>query len=596
MVRSKSRWCVVLCLVAWVVLPWLSSQGQEVQPKTPPPGKIVAPFQLDRAEGGSWSWDECAKSKAVVVLFIGVSCPINNNYLPKLAALYREYSPKGVYFLAINANKHESPAIVAKHAKEYQIPFPVLKDVNNVVADRMGAQRTPEVFLLDSQGAILYQGRIDDQFGIGYKRTKPLRQDLVEAMEDHLAGRPIRQASTPVAGCLIARVTQPKENATVGYHSHVAPILQKHCQWCHRPGEIGPMSLLTFKDAAGWGDSIREVVTERRMPPWHADVSQLGRFRNERWMTDQEMQTLLSWIDAGCPEGTTRSTSIEKPSFVEGWRMGQPDKIYAMQSPFKVPAEMPERGVPYQYMVLERRVTEDLWVQAMEARPGQRAVVHHIIAYVRQPGQRDRNEGIGDGFLCSYVPGDEPAIFPPGFGKKLPKGSVLFLQMHYTPNGVACEDLSSLGVIFCKEPPKHEIKTRSIHNTRFVIPPGAAHHQVTAATVFQKEVMLLSLSPHMHLRGKDFEYTIVYPDGRRKVVLSVPRYDFNWQTNYILKEPLRLPKGTKIECVAHFDNSENNPNNPNPKARVRWGDQTWEEMMIGFVDYYVVDGSNDDDD
>lgn len=553
------------------------------------PGFTVEPFQLKDTAGASWSLAE-PKAKATVVLFMGTSCPINNALVPKLAELQAKYEKKGVRFVGINSNCQESPKEVAEHAKEYKLPFPVLKDAGNVIADQFAAERTPEVFVLDSNQVIRYRGRVDDQFGIGFKRPKENRADLSLALDELLAGKPVTVPQTPVAGCLIGRVAKPKANATVTYSGQVAAILQKHCQECHRPGQIGPMELLTYEDAVGWAAMIREVVTSKRMPPWHADPAH-GKFANDRRLSPNEYDALLAWIDQGCPEGNPKETPAN-PTFVDGWRIGKPDLILSMKEPFQVPAKAPPWGIPYQYFIVETNFPEDRWVQAVEAKPGNKGVVHHIIAYVRERGKgRDRTDAIGDGMLVAFAPGDLPGVFEPGMAKKIPKGASIYFQMHYTPNGTAGTDLSSIGLVFAKEPPKHEVKTRSVQNPRFEIPAGEANHVVTASSPVRKDIVLLSMSPHMHLRGKSFEYVAVFPDGRKQKLLSVPAYDFNWQTHYKLAEPLRLPAGSRIECKAVFDNSADNPNNPDPKSPVRWGDQTWEEMMIGFLDYYYVDAA-----
>jgi hypothetical protein len=328
------------------------------------------------------------------------------------------------------------------------------------------------------------------------------------------------------------------------------------------------------------------------MPPWHADP-RYGHFQNARGLSDADRQTLVSWVEQGCPEGDRKELPSPRES-VEGWAIGKPDAVFEMPRPFTVPAEMPPSGVRYQYFTVDPGFTEDRWVQAAEAKPGARSVVHHIIVYVMEPGKkRQRTEDqVGEGFLAAYAPGDMPSLFAPGQAKKVPKGARLVFQMHYTPDGIERTDCSSVGLVFSKEPPTHEVKTRGIQNPQWqlTIPAGADNHEFVAWTRFDRDTLLTSLMPHMHLRGKDFKYEAVYPDGRREVLLSVPHYEFNWQSNYRLKEPLRLPAGTKIECTAHFDNSPGNRNNPNPKETVRWGDQTWQEMMIGFVDYVSLPG------
>lgn len=588
-------WLLSVGFVALLLASGAWATGMLIEPKAANStvGKSVSPFVLPTADGSSWALAERRGAKATVIFFLGTSCPINNAYLPRVKQLAAAYGTRGVVFVGINSNHGDTAEEIASHAREHGLTFPVLRDDACRVADLFGIQRNPEVVVLDAELIVRYHGRIDDQFGIGYKRPAPTRADLEEAIKDLLAGRPVSVPSTPVEGCLIGRPVRPTASATVTYHRDVAGILQKHCQDCHRPGEIGPMPLLSYEDAANWAGMIREVVKERRMPPWHADPS-IGVFRNDRRLSEQELATLLTWVDQGCPEGDAKDAPPPR-SFVTGWRIGKPDAVFSMPQAFVVPAKA-RGGIPYQYFLAETQFKEDRWVVAAEARPGSRSVVHHIIVYVRQRGVRERADGIGDGFLVAYAPGDLPLQLPPGFGKKIPKGSFMYFQMHYTPSGVETPDLSSVGLVFAKEKPKHEVRTRSIANPRFEIPAGASAHRVDASTTFRKNAMLLSMSPHMHLRGKSFEYRVVFPDGRKETLLSVPKYDFEWQTNYILAKPLFLPAGTRIECTAYFDNSAQNKNNPDPTRPVYWGDQTWEEMMIGFIDYYYVDGDVGDDD
>jgi peroxiredoxin len=547
-------------------------------------GKKIDNFTLTDTTGKVRALDDFKDRKAFAVVFVGTECPINNAYIPRLVELAQTYEAQGVQFLAINANRQDSIERVAEHAKKNGIPFPVLKDDGNAVADRFGAQRTPEAFVLDAGRVVRYRGRIDDQFGVGAKRTAPTRRDLALALDEVLAGKPVSEPSTAVAGCFIARIHKAKPAGTVTFDKDVSRILQKNCQECHRPGQIGPMPLLTYDDARDWSDTIKEVVRASRMPPWLADPGH-GKFANDRRLSGDERATLLAWIDQGCPRGDDNDLPPPR-TFASDWRVGKPDVVYAMDREFTVPAKMPARGVPYQKFVVDPKFEEDVWVQAAEARPGNSAVVHHIIVYILPPDGRKKNEdGIGQGLLVAYAPGDEPLTLAPGSAKKIPKGSKLVFQMHYTPNGVEQKDRSSVGLIFAKEPPKYEVRTRAIAQQIFGIPAGAASHKVTSHATFDHDAVLLSLFPHMHLRGKSFEYRVVYPDGKSDVLLSVLRWDFNWQSTYRLEEPLKLPAGSRIECTAYYDNSTGNPNNPDPTKAVGWGDQTWEEMMIGFVDY-----------
>jgi len=396
----------------------------------------------------------------------------------------------------------------------------------------------------------------------------------------------------------------PKE---VTFHKHVEPILQANCQGCHRPDEAAPMSLLTYSDARPWAKSIKQAVLKRQMPPWFADASH-GHFANDRRLSASDIDTLVAWADAGAPEGD----AADKPkprTFAEGWAMGKPDAIVEMPIAYNVPAS---GTVDYTYFVVPTNFTEDRWIQSVEVRPGNRAVVHHIVVISRPPGMEylpDAKPGeayvpphhdgphrpdTGKGqiefsakspeVVGVYVPGGVPYELQPGQARLVPKGSDLILQMHYTTNGKAGFDRSRVGFIFAKEPPRERVLNAFISNRNLHIPAGAADHAVTARVSLYADAQLLSLFPHMHVRGKSFEYRATYPSGETETLLAVPKYDFNWQLTYYLKEPKLLPKGTVIECIAHYDNSPNNAFNPDPKSDVYWGDQTWEEMLAGFFD------------
>jgi peroxiredoxin/mono/diheme cytochrome c family protein len=568
------------CRIAAIVIVLAAVPCTAAEPPT------IAPFTLPDGHGKSVSPLDSDGKKAVVVLFLGTQCPINNGYMPLLVEMAQQYKDKGVDFYGINSNQQDTASDIATHAKTHELPFPVLKDDKNVIADRFGAKRVPEAYLLDPKGKVLYHGRIDDQFGINFKRSAPTRRDLALAIDEFLAGKPVSVPSTEVVGCLISKVAeQPKKTSspTVTYNGQVAAILERRCVECHRPGQIGPMSLQSWQSASAWAGSIEEAVKDNRMPPWHAGPG-FGPFSNDRRLTTEERQTLLTWIDEGCPRGEGEAPKGRE--FVEGWSIGKPDVVFEMNRPFEVPAKAGKLGIPYLYFSVETKFDEDKWIQAAQVRPGAREVVHHVIVYVVKPGERRAagDDGIGNGFLVSFTPGDKPFISQPGFAKKIPKGSRLVFQMHYTPNGRAMPDRTAVGLVFAKQP-SLEVRTRSIATRRFAIPPGDDNYRVDSKTTIREDSLLLSLSPHMHLRGKDFEFRAVFPDGKSKTLLAIPHYDFAWQTTYRLAKPLELPAGTRIECTAHFDNSEKNLNNPDPSKRVTWGDQTWDEMMIGFVDY-----------
>ncbi len=533
-----------LFLFAVLVVPAFRTQTAATAEASP----RVAEFTLtDVLTDKPVSLTDFKAKKAVVVAFIGTECPINNAYAPRLAELARAYADKGVQFLAVNSNCNDAPAVIAGHAKKYGLTFPVLRDAANVVADRFGARRTPEAFVLDRDRRVVYRGRIDDQYGVGYKRDAPTRRDLAEALDEVLAGKPVSLPVTKPAGCFIARARTPKADGAITFARDVSRVLQRNCQECHRPGQVGPMPLLTYEDALAWSDTLREVVQQKRMPPWLADPH-FGKFQNDRTLSADDRAKLLGWIDQGCPRGDPADLPPAR-EFAAGWSIGKPDMMFTMPDEFTVPATADEKGLKYQYFIVRTRFAEDRWVRAAEARPGNRAVVHHIIVYVVKPGKdggfmRGKTEdGIGDGFLTAYAPGELASALPAGSAKRIPKNSLLVFQLHYTPNGVEQNDRSSVGLIFAKEPPKVEVRTRAIAQRRLNIPPGDANYEARSETVFDRDADLLSLLPHMHLRGKDFRYEVVYPDGRRETLLSVPRYDFSWQSNYRLERPLHLPAG-----------------------------------------------------
>lgn len=384
------------------------------------------------------------------------------------------------------------------------------------------------------------------------------------------------------------------------FHRDVEPILQKHCQSCHRPGEAAPMSFLTYSATRPWAKAIKSAVAAKRMPPWFADPDH-GKFKNDPSLSDAERNAIIQWADSGSPEGDPKFAP-PAVKFIEGWNIGVPEQVIEMPNDFAVPAN---GVIEYQHIVVPTGFTEDKWVKAVELRPGNRAVVHHIIAFVRPPGSkwlRDVPPGVPvpdqarfrsfsavemPEFLLSYTPGRPAVGLAPGQARRIPAGSDIVFQLHYTSNGKAAVDRSKLGLIFSHEPPRERVATLPIANASFVIPPGAPNHRVDAVATVDRPARLLRLIPHMHLRGKAFEVSLLQAGKDPRVLLRVPKYDFNWQNAYYLDSPVTLNPGDKIAVSGWFDNSPNNPHNPDPKAEVRWGDQSWEEMMLNYVDISV---------
>jgi len=400
----------------------------------------------------------------------------------------------------------------------------------------------------------------------------------------------------PMLVCCIPLVASAA-TGPVTFSKDVAPILQKNCQGCHRPGEAAPMPLETYQQARPWAKAMKQAVLTRKMPPWFADP-QYGHFRNDRSLSQKDIDTLVSWVDTGAPEGNPQDAP--KPAeFVDGWNIGIPDVVFEMPEPFQVPAS---GTIEYQYVVLPYQFTEDRWVQMAEVRPGNRATVHHVIAYIRdgsskwmrnkKPGEifvpeadaKGNRPSLNGDLLSGYAPGLPPSILESGQGRLIKAGSDIVLQLHYTANGQTGEDRTKVGVVFCKQPPQQRVMTLAASNNKFTIPPGDSNYQVDADFELGHDAKLSALLPHMHLRGKDFEYRVIYPTGETETILRVPHYDFGWQLWYQPVSDIVLPKGTKIAATAHYDNSPNNRNNPDPTKAVKWGDQSWEEMMIGFFD------------
>ena len=362
------------------------------------------------------------------------------------------------------------------------------------------------------------------------------------------------------------------------YSNEVSNILNQRCVECHRAGEAAPMALTSYAEARPWAKAIRDAVVRKSMPPWFAQENANVEYRHNRRLAQKEIDTLAAWANAGAPEGDAARAS--KPTaLVDGWNIGKPDVVFDIGKDYEIPVD---GVVAYQYFMVPTNFTEDRWIEAAEVRPQNRTATHHINVFVVDPADSKNRQ-----FLLGWAPGVQPMNLDPGTASLIEKGSMLMFQAHYTPNGKNLKDRSYVGFRFAKEPPTLRSITDNATNSSFRIPPNAANHEVRSSWEAKQDIELFAMMPHMHLRGKDFQFHIQYPDGRKDLVLDVPKYDFNWQLGYELKKPLHLPKGTKIECIAHFDNSKNNRFNPDSEKEVKWGDQTYEEMMMGFFLYKV---------
>lgn len=583
---SESGLIRSVCLALLASLTIANTATAEKSSKHISPSQLaqpVADFELRDYRGKVHRLSDLKDKQLVVLAFLGTECPLAKLYGVRLEELRKRFEDMPVGFLGINSNQQDTLSELANYARKHKLTFPLLKDAGNQLADAISAERTPQVFLLDENRVVRYSGAIDDQYGIGVQRRSAKQTYLVTAIEQLLAGESVTLAQTNPIGCHIGRVNNSSPSGSITYTKHIAPILNSNCVECHREGEVAPFPLATYQDVLGWEEMIVEVIGENRMPPWHADP-QHGEFKNDARLTEEEKSLIRSWAAGGSPEGDPADLP-EPPQFAEGWRMPEPDQVIHMdEKPFAVQAE---GVVDYQYFLVDPEWNEDKYVVAAEARPGNRSVVHHILAYVVPPGtdpKKDRPRTA----VVGYAPGSAPNVLQEGTAIHVKAGSKLLFEMHYTPNGSEQKDLSYVGVSFTqRDKVKKFVHGRAAINHRFTIPPNAANHKVVAQHRTKQDELLLRLTPHMHLRGKSFRFEAIYPDETREVLLRVPAYDFNWQLSYELATPKLLPKGTRILCTAHFDNSADNPANPDPTAEVHWGEQSFNEMMIGFFD--VVD-------
>jgi mono/diheme cytochrome c family protein len=528
--------------------------------------------------GFEFSLTTWAEDRLVVVAFLGAECPLAKVYANRLNDLYQKYHNNSVCFVAINSNHGDTYEQMVEFAKA--LDFLIVKDEGNAIADQFGATRSPEVFLLDNNREIIYQGRIDDQYEPGvHSRTEPARHDLEEAIQEALDNEAISVPATVPSGCHIdRRIRSAPANAesAVTYSQHVAGIIDRKCVECHRPGQSAPFSLLSYDDAAGWTDTIREVLTEGRMPPWGADP-RYGCFANDRSLSEEERRLLFAWLDGGAPQGDP-ALRPAPPKFASEWTI-QPDLVLTAPQ-FTVP----EQGLlDYQEFVIDPGLTQDTWIDAVEVKPSNRAVVHHATVYLQpkdaKPGMM-YSRAIRDNYLSMYVPGNSAMVLPKGFAKCIPAGWNFRISIHYVPNGEKQQDQTSIGLRLAQGNPSYEVATRLFTPGPFELQPGEVRTLV-AEEALSEDMVLVALYPHMHLRGRSMLFEAIYPDQKQEVLLNVPDYDFEWQHRYELASLKPLPKGTLIRCTAVFDNSRANKRNPDPTAMVKEGEKTEDEMFLG---------------
>ena len=571
-----------------------------VEPRVPTVvdgGRRVREFALRDCRGVLHTKAEWSGHKAVVLLSLGTRCPISNGYAPEIKRLSRVYGPRGIAFYGLHSDPDVTEEVAARHAVEHGLRFPILLDPAQVVAGEAGIRVTPEAVVLADDGQVLYRGRIDDLYALdGRKCVAPRSRELVSALEAAIAGEMPVVTQAPSYGSPLhpARTPSAADVEPITFNTHVAPIVWRSCAGCHRPGEVGPFPLLTYRDAAKRADFLKEVTSRRRMPPWKPHPG-FGVFLDDLRLTDRELRVLAEWADTGAVEGNPADLP-PPPEFPPGWALGEPDQVVTMPEPFPVEAG---GGDIHRAFVLPLHLDRDRPVVAVDFRPGNRKVVHHSGIFADGRGTlrlRDLAEP-GPGFraslggadirrprLIEWTPGTTPRPWPEGVAKVLTKGTDLVLFIHYHPTGKLEFDRSAIGLYYGKAPPTRSLKDIPLTTTKIDIPPGARRHKITLEATLPTDAHAFGLIPHGHLLMRELRLVAVLPDGRVQPMLWIEDWDLNWQGQYQFLKPMKLPEGTRLHLTAYYDNSTDNPRNPNaPPRRVRYGPDSTDEMLACHV-------------
>ncbi len=561
-------------------------------------GRRLPEFRLPDPEGKTHSSAELKGARASVIVFLSPECPISNGYAPELKTIAASYTPRGVRFMGVYADPAVSASAAGRHARSFELGFPVLLDHRQALAKSLKARVTPEVFVLDSDLRLRYRGRIDDSYASRAKKNAQVRsRDLTVALDAVLAGQPIRTPITQAIGCRIpvATAAVAKQGGPT-FHRDILPIFQTRCQSCHRPGQVAPFSLLTYQDARNWAAEIKEFTAGRQMPPWLA-APEYGDFQDVRRLSEPELTKIAAWVDAGAPEGNPKDAPTARV-WSDEWFLGKPDVVLTMPESFEVPATGDD---VFQVFVLKPELLEDKKVVAIDFKPGNSRVVHHVVSFIDPSGQGRKldeadpapgyNSGPGGVKVLAatiqgvWAPGNLPRYLPAGVGRTLRKGSDILIQVHYHKTGKVERDQTKLALYFAKEPVQREARTAIIGPFNIDIPPDAPRHQVTTTLKMPVSVQVLNIMPHMHLLGKEMRVRVIRPDGSEMPLVWIKDWDYRWQDSYRFKEPLLIPGGSTFELTAYFDNTSANPRNPsNPPRRVRFGEQTTDEMAFAIME------------
>lgn len=556
------------------------------------PELYVDNFQLLDHEGFAHELYYHDQAPAIVIMVQGNGCPIVRNAWSDFKAIRDQYESQGIPFYMLNANKQDNRDRIIVEAAEFSYDLPILKDDTQLIAESLNITRTAEVLVISpSDWSIIYRGPVNDRLSYGQQRNEAKNHYLKNAIDAAVTGAAVDVPIRKTKGCIVNLPETKKrtEHTQISYSDTIAPMLVENCAECHQEGGIGPWAMTGYDMIEGFAPMIREVVRTQRMPPWSADPH-IGNFHNERRLTLDEQRTLVHWIEAGAPRGNGPDPLMGRKSNAAIWPLGEPDLIIEAPA-FDVPAS---GIIDYQFPTALNPLDRDVWVKAVTVVPGDKTVVHHALVgsseTITPPGQGDGDD-VFENYLIGFVPGAESYVYPENTGVLVKAGGEFRFQMHYTTSGKATTDKTKLGLYFHNKEPEHHLRQQVAINFRIDIPAHADNHQEQAYFEFDHAATLYMLFPHAHYRGKSSEFAVVYPDGREKMILSVPKYDFNWQHSYNLKKPLNVPAGSRLIHRTRYDNSSRNLANPDPNTNVRWGLQSAEEMLYGSFFFRWTDES-----
>lgn len=544
------------------------------------PGTVIRDFQFTDIRALNRSLSDLGEQDAYVFVFSTSDCPLVRRYLPRLNELHQQFRTSKVAFVLMNVGAGDSLRDIAAQAIEFESPWIFVRDFDQNSVKTLGVSRTPEAVVLDRQHRICYRGRIDDQHRVGGSRPQPTRHDLQLAIEEVLANKPVTVPETTADGCLITEPPKLILDDNVTWSTGIANIVYKHCANCHVDGQATPFALTSYDNVVDHAAMIAEVVRNETMPPWYATKGH-GEFQNDASLTPTEKRQLLAWLTNGRPAGNLAEAPSAPEANTNPWRIGEPDLVITMLEEHAIPAN---GIVPYRYTVLPYLFLNETWVEAFEIRPENKSVVHHCnMAYVTGDGAGEET------FITGYVPGGQPmdlGRFEHNVAFRIPAGSGLGLQIHYTTTGKEETNRIQVGLRFPRQTVKKEVRHFLLDPRRWTIPPFDPAYKVSASHTLDRDATILGLFTHMHVRGRDMTYSAIVEGQKPETLLQIPNFNFEWQLGYEIQAGKKqLAKGTRIQAVAHFDNSTFNPYNPDPTVPVKYGLQTADEMFNGFVFY-----------